>query len=169
MALWSSPTLAIATGNFNTFTLHVYFHSQFLWDLTNEIYCPPDDIVKVWIDRLSDMLGVTLYYSRVIDIFVARANKLRTESRKLKGGRQRKSYFERVWNFHVQLSDIKTIQDLSAENKTMKSKVEELQQQLASSSQCLQPAGLSISVKVMQYQCFWRSISGTVDQYNIIL
>ena len=114
----------------------MYFYSQFLWDLTNnEIYCPPDDVVKVWIDRLSDMLGVTLYYSRrVIDSIVARANKLRTESRKLKGGRQRKSYFERVWNFHVRLSDVKTIQDLSAENKTMKSKVEELQQQLASSS-----------------------------------
>ena len=38
-----------------------------------------------------------------------------------------------------------------------------------SGAQCLQPAGLSISVKVMQYQCFLRSISETVDQYNIIL
>ena len=41
--------------------------------------------------------------------------------------------------------------------------------QLPTKQQCLQPAGLSISVKVMQYQCFWRSISGTVDQYNIII
>ena len=118
---------------------YVCFHSQFLWDLTNNaVYCPPDEVVKVWIDSLSEMLGVTLYYSRrVINCIVARANKLWTELQKLKGGRQRKSFFERVWNFQVQSKDVKTIQDISAENKAIKSKVDEVHQQVAASLRLL--------------------------------
>ena len=39
--------------------------SQFLWELTSEASSvPPDDVVKMWIDRLSEMLGVSLYYSK---------------------------------------------------------------------------------------------------------
>ena len=56
--------------------------SQFLWELTSQASsAPPYDVVKMWIDRLSGMLGVSVYYSKhVINSLVVQAKKLCTRS-----------------------------------------------------------------------------------------
>ena len=90
------------------------------------------DTVVTWVQAISQLLGITLRYTeRLHRILVTRAKHLRYQSRKVRGGVQRRKFYDRKWSFVAE-----TVLDttLKKENEHLKEKVEVLQSKLYSAS-----------------------------------
>ena len=96
------------------------FYSQFIYELTcADAMMPKEETVKMWLQKIGDSLGVLFQYTeRLRNTLINRARHLSQRIRKLRGGRQRRSFLQQLWKLRVKTSEL-SAQALTQQNDTL--------------------------------------------------
>ena len=110
------------------------FFSRFFWELTRESHVDPSsEVLSLWVAKLSNLLGITIHCTQAVTILLTRrATYLRSQSRCIRGGRQREKFFSKNWTLSLSPSDFTFIASAATEKVELRSRVKSLEQQVSS-------------------------------------